>query len=231
MYFGKPWNVYWHRTRLFHILDMLKIVRFRSFLDVGCAEGYYLKLMASVQVSEEHSIGLDIAKNYLIKAKKKVRSGSWVLADAHNLPFKEDSFDLVLCSEVFEHLLDPKKAFMEITRVSKKYVLLSVAGENLFYFFAKKLGLVRPEDPLARICRGHIHEMRISEIVSYWASEAGCKHVKSIVTCYFPASFLGKHRAPSFLVPVVKSADKIIEKLSVVRELGSVQIALLEKPV
>jgi len=174
---------------------------------------------------------LDIAKNYLVKAKKDNCDVSWVLGDAHELPFRNNSFDLVLCTEVLEHLSIPKKAFVEATRVARKYVLTSVAGENLFYFFAKVLRLVKPEHPYAFFGHGHIHEMKISEIIFHWASDVMWKPVKSVVTCYFPVSFFQKCRIPSFFIPVVKLVDQILGKLPVIKEFGAVQIALLEKTV
>jgi len=42
-----------------------------------------------------------------------------MVADAHNLPFKDGEFELVLCTEVLEHVLDPKKVISEISRVLK----------------------------------------------------------------------------------------------------------------
>jgi len=231
MYFGDLWSKYWHRTRLSQILKMAKTVAFKSFLDIGCAEGYYLKFMPSNQGSKGYRVGLDIAKNYLLKAKKEAPEALRVLGDAQELPFRNHSFDLVLCTEVLEHLSNPKKAFVEAARVARKSVLVSVAGENLFYFFAKVLGLVKPDDPYAILGHGHIREMKLSEIMFHWAPSAGCKPVKNVVTCYFPVSFLRKHRMPRFFVPIFKTIDQILGKLSVIRDFGAVQIGLLEKKV
>ena len=230
MYFGDPWNRYWHGTRLHQIKKLARSITFRNFLDVGCAEGYYLKLLTTTFSFENvKGVGLDIAKNYLLKAKKEAPESLLVLADAHALPFRENCFDLVLCSEVFEHLLNPKEAFKELVRVSRKYILISVAGENLFYNFTKKLGLFKPEDPYAEIGHGHINELRMTKTIVPWALRAGCKRLDSIVTCYFPLSFLKRHRIPTFFISIIKLADKLINKLPVIKELGSVQIALLRK--
>jgi len=40
-----------------------------------------------------------------------------IVADAHNLPFKDGEFEFVLCTEVLEHLKDPKRAISEMNRV------------------------------------------------------------------------------------------------------------------
>lgn len=41
------------------------------------------------------------------------------------LPFKDDAFDVVLCSEVFEHLVRPVEAMAELLRVARRYVVLT----------------------------------------------------------------------------------------------------------
>jgi len=232
MYFGNPWNTYWHGTRLREILRMAKTISFNSFLDVGCAEGYHIKLLEKLANRAKNEglyiVGVDIARNYLLKAKKRC-NGLLVVGDAHKLPFKENSFELVLCSEVLEHVLHPQQAFKELVRTSRKFILLTVAGENLFYYFTKKLGLAKVKDPFTKIGHGHIHEARIAETIIPWALGAECEPVESIVTCYFPLAFLQKHKTPTFFISVIKFVDKIINKLPVLRELGAVQIVLLQK--
>lgn len=51
-----------------------------------------------------------------------------VVADIRNLPFEKNSFDLVLCAEVLEHIqfADFQKALMEIHRVTKKWAIITL---------------------------------------------------------------------------------------------------------
>jgi SAM-dependent methyltransferase len=42
-----------------------------------------------------------------------------VVADAHALPFEDGEFELIICSEVLEHLHTPEKAIAEMRRVSR----------------------------------------------------------------------------------------------------------------
>jgi len=55
--------------------------------------------------------------------------------DIYNLVYEDNSFDLVICTEVLEHLENPAKALKEIERVSSKYVLLTVPNEPWFTLF------------------------------------------------------------------------------------------------
>lgn len=47
-----------------------------------------------------------------------------IIADVHEMPFKDGEFGVVLCTEVLEHVLNPTRALKEISRVLKKEGLL-----------------------------------------------------------------------------------------------------------
>ena len=54
------------------------------------------------------------------------------VADVRHLPFPNNSFDLVLCLEVLEHLLDSTQGLHELLRVARDHVLVSVPHEPFF---------------------------------------------------------------------------------------------------
>jgi ubiquinone/menaquinone biosynthesis C-methylase UbiE len=55
-----------------------------------------------------------------------------VHGDAQRLPFPDSSFDLIVCVEVLEHLLDPERGLQELARVGTKHLMLSVPREPIF---------------------------------------------------------------------------------------------------
>ena len=68
-------------------------------------------------------------------------------ADAHQLPFPDRDFDLVVCSNVLEHLRDPQTALIEMRRVASKLWLSwtpwysPFGGHTLFpfHYFGKDI--------------------------------------------------------------------------------------------
>jgi ubiquinone/menaquinone biosynthesis C-methylase UbiE len=96
-------------------------------LDLGCGEGRHV-ISAYVQ-ENVHSIGVDLSLEDLKTTRERFASfaepdnseKAFALssASALQLPFADDSFDKVICSEVLEHIPDYQTALREIERVLK----------------------------------------------------------------------------------------------------------------
>lgn len=76
-------------------------------------------------------IGLDLPDDELA-AQWDSRDLSCAFGDASSLPFPDDSFDLVLAIEVFEHLPDPAAALAELARVCSGTLIASVPFEPIW---------------------------------------------------------------------------------------------------
>ena len=72
-------------------------------LDIGCCNSPYSKYFPN-------RTGLDTRDG----------DGVDVIGDAHKLPFENESFEIVLCTEVMEHLHSPHIAIAEMNRVLKQ---------------------------------------------------------------------------------------------------------------
>jgi ubiquinone/menaquinone biosynthesis C-methylase UbiE len=55
-----------------------------------------------------------------------------MVGSIYNLPFENNSMDIVLCSEVLEHLEKPEKGLRELLRAARHSVVLSVPNEPFF---------------------------------------------------------------------------------------------------
>jgi ubiquinone/menaquinone biosynthesis C-methylase UbiE len=97
-----------------------------SVLEVGSGEGFLLDHVAAHRVDSAFS-GVDLSAQALRYAQDHCwPSVSLVQADIGRLPFRSRSFDLIMCSEVLEHLTDIEAAVTEIKRVARRHVLISV---------------------------------------------------------------------------------------------------------
>ncbi len=68
-------------------------------------------------------------------AKKRYPQITFLVADAHKLPFKANSFDLVVSYETIEHVTDPPKILAEIRRVLKDNGLTIIAMDSGNWLF------------------------------------------------------------------------------------------------
>jgi glycosyltransferase involved in cell wall biosynthesis/SAM-dependent methyltransferase len=97
----------------------------RSILDVGCGDGFVTNALPG----ELRVVGLDISAEALRHVRRPAMLGSAV-----GLPFADGSFELVMATDVIEHIPSGayERCLAEMARVSSRYVLLAVPhGEQL----------------------------------------------------------------------------------------------------
>lgn len=114
-----------------NVFALLGKVRPDSILDVGCGEGFTLHKLQQQGIGEKLE-GIEYQKKAIALGKKQYPDIVIKQGSIDKLPYKDNAFDLVLCTEVLEHMDNPEKALKELVRVSKKYVLLSVPNEPFF---------------------------------------------------------------------------------------------------
>jgi ubiquinone/menaquinone biosynthesis C-methylase UbiE len=106
-------------------------IQVNSVLDVGTGEGHVLYTLKEA-LKPRRRVGIDIDLRPLRIAGENLSDCILSLGNVNNLRFADREFDLVSCAEVLEHLDAPHRAMKEITRVSAKYILLSVPNEPLW---------------------------------------------------------------------------------------------------
>jgi len=103
----------------------------QNLLDIGCGPGVLTKQLGGV--------GLDTTRY------PQWSCGNFVLGDAHTLPFKDKSFDIVILSNLLEHVRKPEKVVMESKRICKSKIYVSFPTKYSFsllyhYLAGKKAG-------------------------------------------------------------------------------------------
>jgi len=105
-----------------------------KLLDVGCGVGHYLRSFRLRLDKNIDYTGVDATEYYIQLAKKAFNKNhqNFFVGDVLNLPFKDNSFDIVICNNLILHLPPPPiKAISELIRVSKNYVVIrTVFGER-----------------------------------------------------------------------------------------------------
>jgi ubiquinone/menaquinone biosynthesis C-methylase UbiE len=102
------------KMRIRRVLPLIEIFPQCRLLDVGC--GWEARLLKTVEPYIGSGVGIDFKAPELKSAKLKTVSA--VLDD--KLSFGDDSFDVVTCMAVLEHLEKPLEILREIRRVLKK---------------------------------------------------------------------------------------------------------------
>jgi len=110
------------------ILDKYKEVK-GQILDAGAGTGLFLDYILEITDYNKFSyVGLDISANMLLTLKDKMKSKykmsmkkiNIILADIENLPFRNNSFDLMLALTSIQNLPDPIKGVIELYNASKE---------------------------------------------------------------------------------------------------------------
>ncbi|MGN0366667.1 MAG: class I SAM-dependent methyltransferase [Suilimivivens sp.] len=100
-------------------------------LDAGCGEGFITDLIYR-NVEHAQITGLEYTKEALDLARQMNPDIDFVEGDIYQLPFCDNTFDIVLCTEVLEHLNEPERALSEMARVADHTVFLTVPNEPWF---------------------------------------------------------------------------------------------------
>ena len=105
--------------RLKEIVEFSKYAKNKYVLDVGCGDKPYEGILKE---QAAFYIGIDVPWSYHDVAKANIFSS------ADCLPFSDNQFDVIFCTEVLEHLPDTSLALKEFYRVCKPngYLFLSV---------------------------------------------------------------------------------------------------------
>jgi ubiquinone/menaquinone biosynthesis C-methylase UbiE len=106
----------WHKNKLKNVVKLIPRPP-KSILDVGCASGWFLSRLKGC-FPNSTCTGVDVYQKAIYFGIKTYPRLKLRVADAHNLPFADHSFDLTVSTEVLEHVVNPSRAIREMKRVT-----------------------------------------------------------------------------------------------------------------
>ena len=150
---------HWSRYRL-----ASRLAKGGRVLDAGCGVGYGSALLAGSGATDV--LGLDLSKTAVAEAQRAAPANArFREADLRAIPEPDDSFDLIACFEVIEHLEEQEAVLDELTRVLAPSGILLVSSPNRDVYLAgnphhvceltpdELLGMLQPRFENVRLLR------------------------------------------------------------------------------
>lgn len=206
--------------RVGYLVDIGKITSEDRVLEIGCGTGLFTRKVA--EHTRAHITGVDVSADLLRVARELTTTPriQFVEGDAMHLPFEEGTFDVVFGSSVLHHL-DFDQSLAEIFRVLKKGGRMVFAEPNMLnpqIFIQKNVPFIKKlmgdsPDETAIVRFSFAHKM----------NRVGFSSVD-----IFPYDFL--HPViPTFLIPLIDTIGKILERIPLLREIAGSVILYGEK--
>ncbi len=121
-------------------LNRLNMAGDMKILDVGCGTGRHS--CALTRPAKNLVVASDIDFDAVKETRRRLawekgvieQRGQWevIVSDVRQLPFRDESFDLIICSELMEHVIDEKSAVKELVRVLRTGCDLVVSVPRYF---------------------------------------------------------------------------------------------------
>lgn len=149
-----------------------QFVKGKIVMDVACGEGYGSHML--IESGAQEVVGIDISSEAINHARKKYKTKKlkFITSNALSLPFKDNTFDIVVSFETIEHLSDQLKFVKEIKRLLKKNGLAilstpnSLNSDHINKFHTKELTLKE----FVTLIKNHFHYQSIFYQDEFFAS-------------------------------------------------------------
>ena len=130
------WGIWYYRDRYKKVLEKLSKFCGKEkirILDCGCGSGTYAQFLEEKGYSY-HYVGCDINATSL-KSAYRGHNTEYVLCDIQKLPFKDGSAEVVLCSEVLEHLNSSYETLANICKTVVTALIVTFPEERILTAF------------------------------------------------------------------------------------------------
>jgi 2-polyprenyl-3-methyl-5-hydroxy-6-metoxy-1,4-benzoquinol methylase len=163
-----------HESIIKEITEEMEVI-----LDIGCGNGWVSKKLIP---TGRKVISMDISSENPVKAIREVahKNHAGLIADAYNIPLKENSIDCVIASEVLEHVPDPKAFITNLLKLLKhngKLIITTPYNEKIEYYLCVHCN--RPTPKYA-----HLHSFNEHNIGQFIQDTGITWETKSLINKY-----------------------------------------------
>jgi len=113
------------------IAEIVAPLRPATVLDAGCGEGYLARYLLD-HLEGIRLWGVDASERAIARARQRCPEATFEVASVDSFDAGGKSFDLVVCSEVLEHLESPERALARLASLAGSHALLTVPWEPWF---------------------------------------------------------------------------------------------------
>lgn len=152
-----------------------------TILDVGCGPGTITADLAAL-VPQGKVVGADAVESVLEQAQafadsRGLTNVTFQSVDANALPFPDDSFDIVFCHQVLQHVKDPVAILKEMRRVVKPGGIVAAreADYKSFSWYPEPPEIAKWADLYQKVARRNGGEPNAGRYIHVWARQAGFK--------------------------------------------------------
>ncbi|KAF8855487.1 ubiE/COQ5 methyltransferase [Acephala macrosclerotiorum] len=148
-----------------------------KLLDVGCGPGTITVDLAKLV---GHVIGVEYSPEPLSQARtfaeqQGVKNVEFQVADIHDLPFEDDTFDVVHAHQVLQHIRDPIQGLKEMRRVTKKGGILACRESASMAWYPESEGMSKWYEVHMKVAGSKGSNPNSGNRIHAWAREAGVK--------------------------------------------------------
>lgn len=133
--FGKGWLIERYCDNNPNVIDKWLSGGPKIILDAGCGAAYSALLLFGEKLNSHNYLGIDISSAVDQAEKRFIEkkiAGDFCQSSITDLPFKDESLDIIFSEGVLHHTDNTEKAFKYLAN------FLKVGGRFLFYLYAKK---------------------------------------------------------------------------------------------
>lgn len=178
----------------------------RSVLDIACGDGFYTVRFWD-QGRPRLMVGLDVATAAVRVARERVGAQRVLFAsgDAHQLPFADDAFELVLVQSVLHHDDDPADMLREAFRLAPEVLIHEPNGNNPGLKLIEKTSHYHVE---------HGEKSYSTRQLRRWIEHAGGRVVWQAFAGLVPMF------CPDWIAQITKAAEPLIERTPLLNAVG-----------